>query len=69
MYVYSHLDVRFFLLMLLIKQDELKLELNELEQEVLNDRLAGADRAPTTALPSAREEREYFEQVLDCEPY
>ena len=55
--------------MLLIKQDELKLELNELEQEVLNDRLAGADRAPTTALPSAREEREYFEQVLDCEPY
>lgn len=40
-------------------QDELKNELAELEQDELNDRLAGAERAPTTSLPSmAREERE-----------
>ncbi|KAL5527577.1 SNF7 [Sanghuangporus baumii] len=39
-----------------LDDEELKMELGELEQEVLNDRLAGADRAPTTALPSAREE-------------
>ena len=41
----------------MICQDELKNELAELEQDELNERLAGAERAPTTALPT-REERE-----------
>ena len=40
----------------LLYQDELKNELAELEQDELNERLAGAERAPTTALPT-REER------------
>lgn len=44
-------------------QDELKQELAELEQEELNARLAGADRAPTNALPTAREEGTNFIDV------
>jgi len=40
-----------------LDEDELKNELAELEQDELNERLAGADRAPTTKLPSpVREE-------------
>ncbi|THG97417.1 hypothetical protein EW145_g7620 [Phellinidium pouzarii] len=38
-------------------EDELKQELADLEQDELNKRLAGAERAPTTSLPSiSREE-------------
>lgn len=44
-------------------QDELKQELAELEQEELNARLAGAERAPTNALPTAREEGECLPQL------
>ena len=36
----------------------MKNELAELEQDELNERLAGAERAPTTALPT-REERKF----------
>ncbi|TDL29513.1 Snf7-domain-containing protein [Rickenella mellea] len=38
-----------------LDEDELKDELAELEQEELNDRLAGADHVPTTRLPSVAE--------------
>jgi len=39
-----------------LDEDELKNELAELEQDELNERLAGAERAPTTKLPTVREE-------------
>ena len=36
-------------------------ELAELEQDELNERLAGAERAPTTSLPTTiRDERTYL---------
>lgn len=38
-------------------QEELKNELEELEQEQLNDRLMGAERAPVHALPATHAER------------
>ena len=47
-------------------QDELKNELAELEQEELNKRLAGAERAPSTSLPSmGYEERAYSYYNID----
>jgi hypothetical protein len=54
------------LLKLPFLQEELKNELEELEQEQLNDRLMGAERAPVHALPTAatthaeRRERAYL---------
>ena len=47
-------------------QDELTDQLRELEQDVLNERLAGAEAAPTTALPTAREERESSSDFLQA---
>ncbi|EJD01243.1 uncharacterized protein FOMMEDRAFT_158374 [Fomitiporia mediterranea MF3/22] len=45
--------------------DELKLELQELEQDELNERLAGAERAPTTALPSVAREEPMRKQLVE----
>ena len=41
-----------------VLQDELKNELAELEQDELNERLAGAEHAPRTSLPSLEERRQ-----------
>ncbi|KAI5453951.1 ESCRT-III subunit protein snf7 [Naganishia albida] len=52
-----------------VDDEELKNELEELEQEQLNDRLMGAERAPVHALPTAAtthaERREQAKQLED----
>ncbi len=52
-------------------QDELKNELEELEQEQLNDRLMGAERAPVHSpapkITSYAEERESESSISCCE--
>lgn len=47
-------------------QEELKNELEELEQEQLNDRLMGAERAPVHALPATHAERRERESCALC---
>ena len=50
----------------LLYQDELKNELAELEQDELNERLAGAERAPTTALPTREERKPIYIPFLNA---
>lgn len=48
-------------------EDELKRELEEMEEEVLNDRLAEADHAPVHLPPSATRTKDKQPEVLDDE--
>ncbi|KAI5124980.1 hypothetical protein M0805_007406 [Coniferiporia weirii] len=48
-----------------LDEDDLKQELDALEQDELNERLAGAERVPTTSLPSATREEPTRQQTAE----